>query len=347
MLKAAERLVLSAAEDQRANRPADAARPKRGVRRRATPTSVADFEIAAADDDNPRSADDAPPSDPRTPPSVDPAPSAPAVPRGKRTAPIRRARRDQAVAPRAERDPHPDTLAAELAALDLRVARLRDDVRAKTTRAQAAIRAASQRGLEKRGVHDARVMQLARDRRRVLAAAGVDVASVAADVLASVDDTVAAAKAHARRNAPAPERAPRGEDDGESEHAKSDDDDDLKDELNDAIEDDDDDDLKDELNDAMKDDDEDDDDDAVPRGLFKFNSQSKRAQPLRDWLVAHFDHPYPEDDEREALAEASGMTRAQVGNWFINARVRIWRPMVLKLGEELQREADARPKPEA
>ena len=85
----------------------------------------------------------------------------------------------------------------------------------------------------------------------------------------------------------------------------------------------------------------------MPRGLFKFNSQSKRAQPLRDWLVAHFDHPYPEDDEREALAEASGMTRAQVGNWFINARVRVWRPMVLKLGEELQREADARPKPEA
>ena len=333
MLKAAERLVLSAAEDHRAYRPADPARPKRGVRRRATPTSVADFPIAAADDDNPRSADDAPPFDPRTPPSVDPAPSAPAVPRGKRTAPTRRARHDQAVAPRAERDPHPDSLAAELAALDFRVARLRDDVRAKTTRAQAAIRAASQRGLEKRGVHDARVMQLARDRRRVLAAAGVDVAAVAADVLASVDDTVAAAKAHARRNAAAPERTPRGEDDVESEHAKSydDDDEDLKDEL---------------MNDAIKDDD-DDDDDAVPRGLFKFNSQSKRAQPLRDWLVAHFDHPYPEDDEREALAEASGMTRAQVGNWFINARVRIWRPMVLKLGEELQREADARPKPEA
>ena len=329
MLKAAERLVLSAPENHRANRPADAARPKRGVRRRPTPTSVADFHVAAADDDDPRSADHTPPSDFRSLPAVDPALSTPAVPRGKRTAPIRRARRDQAVAPRAQRDP--DHLAAELAALDLRVARLHDDVRAKTTRAQASIRAASQRGLEKRGVHDARVMQLARDRRRVLAAAGVDVSSVAADALASIDDTVAAAKARARRNAAASERVPRGEADGEFEHAESDDDDD-----------DDDDDLKDELNEAIKDDDEE-----MPRGLFKFNSQSKRAQPLRDWLVAHFDHPYPEDDEREALAEASGMTRAQVGNWFINARVRVWRPMVLKLGEELQREADARPKPEA
>jgi hypothetical protein len=77
------------------------------------------------------------------------------------------------------------------------------------------------------------------------------------------------------------------------------------------------------------------------RSLIKFNAQSRRAQPLRDWLVAHFDHPYPEDSERDALAAASGMTRAQVGNWFINARVRIWRPTVLELGRELRRAAEA------
>ena len=75
--------------------------------------------------------------------------------------------------------------------------------------------------------------------------------------------------------------------------------------------------------------------------MIKFNAQSRRAQPLRDWLVAHFDHPYPEDSERDALAAASGMTRAQVGNWFINARVRIWRPTVLELGRELRRAAEA------
>ena len=77
------------------------------------------------------------------------------------------------------------------------------------------------------------------------------------------------------------------------------------------------------------------------RSLIKFNAQSRRAQPLRDWLVAHFDHPYPEDSERDALAAASGLTRAQVGIWFINARVRIWRPTVLELGRELRRAAEA------
>ena len=72
--------------------------------------------------------------------------------------------------------------------------------------------------------------------------------------------------------------------------------------------------------------------------LVKFNAQSRRTQPLRDFLVAHFDHPYPSDAQREHLARASGMSRAQVGNWFINARVRIWRPMILKLGEQIEDE---------
>ena len=71
---------------------------------------------------------------------------------------------------------------------------------------------------------------------------------------------------------------------------------------------------------------------------MKFNAQSRRTQPLRDFLVAHFDHPYPSDAQREHLARASGMSRAQVGNWFINARVRIWRPMILKLGEQIEDE---------
>ena len=72
--------------------------------------------------------------------------------------------------------------------------------------------------------------------------------------------------------------------------------------------------------------------------LVKFNAQSRRTQPLRDFLVAHFDHPYPSDAQREHLARASGMSRAQVGNWFINARVRIWRPMILRLGEQIEDE---------
>ena len=79
-----------------------------------------------------------------------------------------------------------------------------------------------------------------------------------------------------------------------------------------------------------------DDEDTPIQGSFRFNAQSKHAQPLRDWLLNHFDFPYPEDEEKCALAAASGMTREQVGNWFINARVRIWRPMIISLGDELE-----------
>ena len=49
----------------------------------------------------------------------------------------------------------------------------------------------------------------------------------------------------------------------------------------------------------------------------------------------------PSDAQRERLARASGMSRAQVGNWFINARVRIWRPMILRLGEQIEDERRA------
>ena len=82
-----------------------------------------------------------------------------------------------------------------------------------------------------------------------------------------------------------------------------------------------------------------DDPEAEVIGELKFNAQSVKQQPLRDWLLAHFDKPYPDDEDKVRLAEASGMTRAQVGNWFINARVRTWRPMVLDLGEEIERES--------
>lgn len=49
---------------------------------------------------------------------------------------------------------------------------------------------------------------------------------------------------------------------------------------------------------------------------------------LRHWLYDHFLHPYPSDKEKELLARQTGLTKAQVSNWFINARVRLWKPMV-------------------
>eukprot|EP00742_Colponemidia_sp_Colp-10_P002870 GILJ01003064.1.p1 GENE.GILJ01003064.1~~GILJ01003064.1.p1 ORF type:complete len:451 (-),score=51.48 GILJ01003064.1:287-1450(-) len=49
---------------------------------------------------------------------------------------------------------------------------------------------------------------------------------------------------------------------------------------------------------------------------------------LRTWLFEHFEHPYPTEQQKAELADKTNLTYLQVNNWFINARVRIWRPMV-------------------
>ncbi|KAI4365522.1 hypothetical protein MLD38_021501 [Melastoma candidum] len=49
---------------------------------------------------------------------------------------------------------------------------------------------------------------------------------------------------------------------------------------------------------------------------------------LRAWLFDHFLHPYPTDIDKLMLAKETGLSRSQVSNWFINARVRLWKPMV-------------------
>ncbi|CAA6655052.1 unnamed protein product [Spirodela intermedia] len=49
---------------------------------------------------------------------------------------------------------------------------------------------------------------------------------------------------------------------------------------------------------------------------------------LRGWLFEHFLHPYPTDMDKQMLAKQTGLSRNQVSNWFINARVRLWKPMV-------------------
>lgn len=55
---------------------------------------------------------------------------------------------------------------------------------------------------------------------------------------------------------------------------------------------------------------------------------------LRAWLFEHFLNPYPKDSEKSMLARKTGLTRSQVANWFINARVRLWKPMVEDMYKE-------------
>ncbi|XP_042375474.1 BEL1-like homeodomain protein 7 [Zingiber officinale] len=55
---------------------------------------------------------------------------------------------------------------------------------------------------------------------------------------------------------------------------------------------------------------------------------------LRAWLFEHFLHPYPKDSEKLMLARQTGLSRSQVANWFINARVRLWKPMIEDMHKE-------------
>ncbi|KAJ4750218.1 BEL1-like homeodomain protein [Rhynchospora pubera] len=61
----------------------------------------------------------------------------------------------------------------------------------------------------------------------------------------------------------------------------------------------------------------------------------KSVSVLRNWMFQNFIRPYPKDHEKDVLAMQSGLTRNQVSNWFINARVRIWKPMIEQMYSEL------------
>ncbi|XP_062102314.1 BEL1-like homeodomain protein 2 [Humulus lupulus] len=61
---------------------------------------------------------------------------------------------------------------------------------------------------------------------------------------------------------------------------------------------------------------------------------------LRAWLFEHFLHPYPSDADKHLLARQTGLSRNQVSNWFINARVRLWKPMVEEMYQQETKEED-------
>ncbi|CAL5045090.1 unnamed protein product [Urochloa decumbens] len=64
---------------------------------------------------------------------------------------------------------------------------------------------------------------------------------------------------------------------------------------------------------------------------------------LRAWLFDHFLHPYPNDVDKHILARQTGLSRSQVSNWFINARVRLWKPMVEEMyTEEVKQQSENR-----
>lgn len=62
------------------------------------------------------------------------------------------------------------------------------------------------------------------------------------------------------------------------------------------------------------------------------NLSAAARDALKHWLMNHLEHPYPNDEDKEELAAATGASLERIANWFINARLRIWRPHILNLG---------------
>lgn len=60
-------------------------------------------------------------------------------------------------------------------------------------------------------------------------------------------------------------------------------------------------------------------------GKTRSNFTKESKQVLRDWFAQHNAHPYPTDQEKTQLCEASGLKFEQVSTWFINERVRNWK----------------------
>lgn len=45
---------------------------------------------------------------------------------------------------------------------------------------------------------------------------------------------------------------------------------------------------------------------------------------LRQWWNSNLSWPYPSEDEKKVLAEATALNATQINNWFINQRKRHW-----------------------
>ncbi|KAL7913392.1 homeobox KN domain-containing protein [Trichoderma velutinum] len=52
------------------------------------------------------------------------------------------------------------------------------------------------------------------------------------------------------------------------------------------------------------------------------NLPKETTDKLRNWFIAHLQHPYPTEDEKQELVRQTGLQMNQISNWFINARRR-------------------------
>jgi hypothetical protein len=75
---------------------------------------------------------------------------------------------------------------------------------------------------------------------------------------------------------------------------------------------------------------------AAPAALCRCGRPSPASRTtLKTWMQTHFfpsaahpHGPFPTSEEKEALADETGLSVNQVSDWFVNARARWWKPMI-------------------
>ncbi|KAF8977527.1 hypothetical protein BGZ46_007319 [Entomortierella lignicola] len=73
-----------------------------------------------------------------------------------------------------------------------------------------------------------------------------------------------------------------------------------------------------------------DDQGADPNKKRRGNLPKTVTSVLKSWLVQNAIHPYPTEEEKMRLSEATQLSMNQISNWFINARRRILQPILVE-----------------
>merc|ERR1719181_1894977 len=69
----------------------------------------------------------------------------------------------------------------------------------------------------------------------------------------------------------------------------------------------------------------------APKSQRGLNPPRLSVLKLKLFFYRHFDNPYPTDGQKEMLARVGEVSPAQIATWFINARMRLWKPAIDKL----------------
>jgi hypothetical protein len=76
---------------------------------------------------------------------------------------------------------------------------------------------------------------------------------------------------------------------------------------------------------------------------------SRKGQPhfpkattdkLKQWFFNHAEDPYPDEEEKTRLGDATGLDKQQITYWFINARKRYWQDIAKRILDEEKKKTD-------